>query len=239
MHTGFSGNTHPSILITTLIRRSLSATFRSGRRAGVHRPLLGDVLVIGPVDAGYPPLARVQLDLCGLTRAQHHRLAARWSGGTYTVDLPLKARPDAAALRVEVDRWEGEAAAHDARGEAVQARDCVAYAERARRWLAQLDEVPAGPTYSLAFSVHRMGGAVWVTCGGEPYSRLQEELRRHFPAHLLVVSPLAGDMQVGYLLTSDRYGLGLYQEEPSLLARGCLEILTDAIADRIAEHVKD
>ncbi|MGH2346843.1 MAG: neutral/alkaline non-lysosomal ceramidase N-terminal domain-containing protein, partial [Chloroflexota bacterium] len=165
--------------------------------------------------------------------------AARWSGGTYTVDLPLKERPAAAVRRAGIERWEGEAAAFDARGESVRARDCVAYAERARRRLEQLGEFPSGATFSLTFSVHRMGDAVWVTCGGEPYSALQVELRRRFPNRLLVVSPLSGDIQVGYLLTADRYGLGLYEEEPSIIAQGCLEILIEAIADRIAEHLRD
>jgi hypothetical protein len=121
----------------------------------------------------------------------------------------------------------------------VRARDCVAYAERARRRLQQLAEFSSGPTCPLTFTVHRMGDAVWVTCGGEPYSALQVELRRRFPARLLVVSPLSGDIEVGYLLTEDQYGLGLYEEEPSILAHGCLEILIEAIADRITEHLRD
>jgi hypothetical protein len=164
---------------------------------------------------------------------------ARFSGGTYTVDLALKDRPDPRALRAEIDRWEAEAVACDRRGEPVRARDCVAYAERARRWLAQLDDFPPGTTFPLSFSVYRMGDAVWVACGGEPYSYLQGALRRRFTDRLLLVSPLAGDIQVGYLLAADRYGVGLYEEEPSILARGCLEVLVDAIADRIAEQFQN
>ncbi|MGH2389670.1 MAG: neutral/alkaline non-lysosomal ceramidase N-terminal domain-containing protein, partial [Chloroflexota bacterium] len=49
---------------------------RHDRATGVHRPLLCDVLVIGPVDAGRSPMVRVQIDLCGLMPAQHHRLVA-------------------------------------------------------------------------------------------------------------------------------------------------------------------
>jgi hypothetical protein len=78
-----------------------------------------------------------------------------------------------------------------------------------------------------------LGDAFWITTGGEPYSVLQSELRRRFPAYPLLVTPLAGDFQVAYLLPSDRYGKGLYQEEPSILAPGCLEILLEAIAERI------
>jgi hypothetical protein len=51
----------------------------------------------------------------------------------------------------------------------------------------------------------------------------------------IVLSPLAGDMPIAYLLPADRYGRGLYQEEPSSLAPGCLELLTEAIAARIIE----
>jgi hypothetical protein len=79
-----------------------------------------------------------------------------------------------------------------------------------------------------------MGDACWITCGGEPYHVLQVELRRRFPALALVFSPLAGDMPIAYLLPADRYGKGLYQEEPSCLAPGCLEALAEAIAARVA-----
>lgn len=97
-------------------------------------------------------------------------------------------------------------------------------------------DLPPGTTYPLRFSVHRLGAAVWITCGGEPYSLLQGELRRRFPHLALVISPLDGDLQIAYLLPRDRYGCGLYQEEPSSLAPGCLERLIDAIAARVAEH---
>jgi hypothetical protein len=63
---------------------------------------------------------------------------------------------------------------------------------------------------------------------------LQRELRHRFPSLTVLVSPLDGDLQVAYLLPRDRYGLGLYQEEPSSLAPGCLEVLIEAIATRIA-----
>ena len=68
---------------------------------------------------------------------------------------------------------------------------------------------------------------------GEPYSIAQVELRRRFPAFALLFSPLSGALQVAYLLPADRYGKGLYQEEPSIMAPGCLEQLIDAIAARI------
>ena len=48
-------------------------------------------------------------------------------------------------------------------------------------------------------------------------------------------SPLSGDLPIAYLIPVDRYGKGVYQEEPSILAPGCLEGLTEAIAARIGE----
>jgi hypothetical protein len=44
-------------------------------------------------------------------------------------------------------------------------------------------------------------------------------------------------MQVAYLLPKDRYGKGLYQEEPSSLAPGCLETLTEAMAQQIEQLI--
>jgi len=161
--------------------------------------------------------------------AQRWEQAAQFSGGTYTVDLPLKPRPDAGALREELEQWLRRQHDAEARGDPMAAREAGARAERARRWLARLQDLPEGATYPLRFTVHRMGDAIWATCGGEPYSVLQVELRRRFPEKVLLISPLGGDMQVAYLLPADHYGRGLYQEEPSILGPGCLERLVEAI----------
>ena len=80
-----------------------------------------------------------------------------------------------------------------------------------------------------------MGDALWITCSAEPYSWLATELRRRCPNLTLLISPITGNNQVAYLLPRDRYGKGLYQEEPSALAPGCLEALADAITERISE----
>ena len=155
--------------------------------------------------------------------------------GVYSVDLPMKKRQDPESLRDEVARWSEAERAADAAGAAEEARSCGARAERARRWLARIANLPPGETYPYRFSVCRMGDSIWVTCGGEPYSDLQVALRRRFPRFAILVSPLAGNVQVAYLLRKDAYGKGLYQEEPSSLAPGCLEILTGAIAERIGK----
>ena len=163
------------------------------------------------------------------------RDASRFDGGRFQVDLPLKPRPSEEDLRAELADWEARQRSADQRGDAIAARDFGARAERARRWLGRIAALPPGPTYPLPFSVFRLGDAVWVTSGGEPYNVLQRELRRRFPDRTVLFSPLDGGHSVAYLLPADRYGKGLYQEEPSILAPGCLETLIDAIGARVEE----
>lgn len=164
---------------------------------------------------------------------------SRFSGGQSAVDLPLKAKPDPDALQADLAHWEERYRAADAAGDVIEASNARARAERARRWIMRLRYLPEGERYPFPFSVYRLGDALWVTCGGEPSNLLQTELRRRFPDTTILVSPLAGDMQVAYLLPRDRYGLGLYQEEPSILAPGCLELLIDAIDETIEEMIFD
>ena len=161
-----------------------------------------------------------------------------YSGGIYTVDLPFKPKPNLKELERELADWNARQKEADKQGDSVAARDYGARAERARRWIGRLDDLPNEARYPLPFSVYRMGDAIWVTCGGEPYNLLQTELRRRFPQWVIIVSPIDCGIQVAYLLPEDRYGKGIYQEEPSLLAPGCLERLLEAIAMRIEEVVK-
>jgi hypothetical protein len=162
---------------------------------------------------------------------------SRFSGGQLDVELPLKAKPDAGALQADLAQWEALSIEADAAGDLIEARNARARAERARRWLMRLRYLPEGESYPFPFSIYRLGDVLWVTCGGEPSNLLQTELRRRFPGVTILLSPLAGDMQVAYLLPKDRYGLGLYQEEPSILAPGCLELLIDAIGETIEEMI--
>ena len=160
---------------------------------------------------------------------------SRFAGQTYALELPLNPRPDAEVLQRELQTWLDQVDQADAAGDTGAARDANAQAERTRRWLARLNDIPAGETMPVRYSVHRLGDAVWITCGGEPYNIIQVELRRRFPNQTILFSPVAGELQVAYLLPKDRYGAGLYQEEPSILAPGCLETLTETIAEWIDE----
>lgn len=158
---------------------------------------------------------------------------ARFAGGCSVVDLPRKPAPRRDVLEQELATWERQEREAAGRGDTAAARDCRARAERARRWLGRLATLPAGPTYPFPFSVLRLGDAVWVTTGGEPYHVLQTELRRRFPEVVILISPLAGGGVADYLLPRACYGKGLYQEEPSSLGPGCLEQLIDALEERI------
>ncbi|MCC2670305.1 MAG: Neutral/alkaline non-lysosomal ceramidase, partial [Armatimonadetes bacterium] len=162
--------------------------------------------------------------------------AAAFSYGAYEVELPLKVLPTPEALHAEIARCEARQQEADAIGDAASARDHGALAERARRWLGRVENL-RGTHYPVPFSVLRLGDALWITCAGEPYSALQVALRRRFPALTVLVSPLAGAMEIAYLLPREAYGKGLYQEEPSILAAGCLEALSEAICRRVSEQL--
>ncbi len=160
----------------------------------------------------------------------HLQRAAHFVGGAYTVELPQRTLPDPVALEAEMEEWGTKQQEADAAGDVVGARDYGARLERARRWRMRVRHLEDRATAPFHYSVYRLGDAFWVTTGGEPYSTIQTELRRRFPNHPIIFSPLASDFQMAYLLPADRYGKGLYQEEPSILAQGCLEQLIDAVA---------
>lgn len=210
---------------------------RNGRQVGYAAlsalesmdPPLTDFEYIGPVVSGATLGAWTPVPISAERLAETTLL----TGGTYHVDLAVRTRPDRAQLEQDLAEWNARAAAANVQGDIETERDSRAYAERARRWLARLDDLPPADTFLMQYSVYRLGDAIWVTCGGEPYSLLQTELRSRFPNQPLLVSPVSGDLQVAYLLPKDRYGKGLYQEEPSILAQGCLEGLIDAIDERI------
>ena len=194
-------------------------------------PLATDFEYQGPVVSGATLGAWAHVPLTG----ERMKQSSRFAGGTYKVDIPLKPKPDRAKLQAELKDWESRQKAADAKGDKAEARNYGAYAERARRWLTRIDDLPSGTTYPFNFSAYRMGDAFWVTSGGEPYNLIQVELRRRFPNFTIMFSPLAGNMDVAYLLPKDRYGKGLYQEEPSSLGPGCLEKLIEAISAKIEE----
>ena len=167
--------------------------------------------------------------------AKRQKESAQLGGSTFSIDLMLKPKPSKTQLESDLAMWLQRQRDADLIDDKIAARNAGAQAERARRWLTRIANLPDGSTFPLRFAVFKLGDAVWITCAGEPYSQIQGELRSRFPNATIVFSPLAFDLQVAYLLPNDRYGAGLYQEEPSILAAGCLERFTDAIAGRVTE----
>ncbi|MCB0062384.1 MAG: neutral/alkaline non-lysosomal ceramidase N-terminal domain-containing protein, partial [Caldilineaceae bacterium] len=161
--------------------------------------------------------------------------AAIFAGGEYVVELPQRKLPDPVALEAEMEEWGTKQHEADQAGDVIAARDYGARLERARRWRGRVQHLEDRPTAPFHYTVYRLGDAFWVTTGGEPYSLIQTELRKRFPNNPILFSPLASDFQMAYLLPADRYGKGLYQEEPSILAQGCLEELIEAVAGKIMD----
>jgi len=90
-----------------------------------------------------------------------------------------------------------------------------------------------GPTHRMPLWTWRLGEALLVALPNEAYSGFQVELRQHFAGTpVLVVTTTNGG--VGYLCPRETYGSGLYQEQQSPYAPGCLEDAIDAAADALA-----
>ena len=167
--------------------------------------------------------------------ATHAAAAAHFSGKSYTIEIPQRPRPSIAEVEASLQSFLDQQAAADRAGETIAARDFGARAERARRTLGRLHNLPPGDSYAYTYTVRRFGDAIWVGIGGEPYNAIQTDLRAAFPETPIIVSVLAGELAITYMLKADRYGKGLYQEEPSVLAPGCLEQVTAAVIGSIRE----
>jgi len=157
-----------------------------------------------------------------------------------TIDLPYRAdRLKAEQLQKERETWlERERSARES-GDDQAAADARAMVERMTRRLARIELLPEGDTYPFPVRLWKLGDAVWVAIDGEPYNLLQRELRKRFPRTPIIVGTLANGSSVWYLPDRSSFGKGLYQEDASLLAEGSLETLIEALADDIAQLLKD
>jgi hypothetical protein len=126
-------------------------------------------------------------------------------------------------------RWREEQRVAQAAGEEGRAAQCRAMVERADRQLVRLEGL-AGDKFDYPVTLCRVGRAVWVAVEGEPYQRLQTELRHRFPHLAVVVCVLANGSRCSYLPPRGVYGTGIYQETIAVLAPGSLERLIEAIA---------
>jgi hypothetical protein len=114
-----------------------------------------------------------------------------------------------------------------------EAQRCRALAERMRRLLERIRPLPADNCYHFPLQLWQLGDAFWAAVEGEPYYALFDALNQRFPEHPLVIMPLANGARSSYLPERADYEKPLYQVEVALLAPGCLEAVTDALAAQI------
>ena len=165
--------------------------------------------------------------------------AARLRYRHWQIKVPYrKGLPKAETVRRELADFLSEEKAARAAGNEQDARRARAMAERRRRLLGRIDQLPAGPNYPVNLWAWQMGDALWLAVESEPYHFLQAELNRRFPDTPLIIATIANGSPGCYFPEKDDYGKPLYQAEIALLAPGCLEAITDAFSKQIAEWIK-
>ena len=102
--------------------------------------------------------------------------------------------------------------------------------ERETRYLSRIRHLPQGSHFPLQTRIVRMGDLVWIPLDGEHYNVLQRQLRERFPGRSLLIGTIANGSNIWYLPDQASYGLGLYQEEVSVVERGSLEQLIQSLA---------
>ena len=153
--------------------------------------------------------------------------------------LPYRpGQPKTEEVETELKQFQAEEDAARTAGNTERAADCRAMAERKRRLLHRLSQLPRGDAFPLQVVLWRIGDAFWLGVQGESYSLLQTELRQRFPGTPIIVASIAADWGASYLPPAKIYGTGIYQESIAVVAAGSLEQLIESIATRITEAVK-
>jgi len=106
--------------------------------------------------------------------------------------------------------------------------------ERLRRKRDIRRGVGNGSTYNLPIYVWRIGDAVLVGSCCEPYSILQQELRRRFPEHTILCMNLING-SIGYLPPEDLYDTEIYPVWQTPFDRSSLETTIEAMTSAITE----
>jgi hypothetical protein len=110
--------------------------------------------------------------------------------------------------------------------------------ERLRRKLNIRLGVGDGPSFKLPIYTWRIGDAVLVGCCCEPYSTLQQELRRRFPdATILCMNLINGS--IGYLPPADFYDADVYAVWQTPFDRGSFERVLETMTHGIRGVLND
>lgn len=100
--------------------------------------------------------------------------------------------------------------------------------ERWRRRLQVRQTVGDGNDAALPIWTWRIGDCLMAGSACEPYSWLQQELRRRFPDQAVAVLSLVNGT-IGYLPQSDLFDFALYQVRQTPFERGCLESVANLV----------
>jgi hypothetical protein len=147
--------------------------------------------------------------------------------GELQVSEQLGARLDHAELRRKEDIGVVESLS-GATPESVQEQ------EKALRRRFLSEALGEDPVYAMPVWTWRLGGALLVAVGNEPYSVFQVELRRRLAETPVLVLGVT-NRTLGYLSPQETYGTGLYQEQQSPFAPGCLEQVMEVASIALEE----
>jgi hypothetical protein len=184
-----------------------------------------------------PVLSGATLGTWGYRPLAAEELCAKYRWLSASFDVPLAYRPDLPnrdECEAQRAHWLREEEAALERGDAAQARDCRAQAERMTRALGRLRALPPGESVPVNVSVWRLGDAFWVFLAGEYYHALQRALRERFPRHPIVVATVTDGWRPGYVPTAETFGKGIYQESIAAVAPGSLERMIDVLTEKLA-----
>jgi hypothetical protein len=81
--------------------------------------------------------------------------------------------------------------------------------------------------------IWQWGEAIFVAQPGEAYSYIQTELRKRNPGRIIFVVNLTNAPGLFYLPIRSAYNAPAYQAWQTLLAPGCIEIVTDYVDNEI------
>ncbi len=159
---------------------------------------------------------------------------AIWEEITETLPLPYRADlPTRAQTESLLTQYSAEEAKAQGGGNAIAVRDAHALAERQRRMLHRLAQLPTGENYPFALRILRLGDAIWIATEGEHYSYLQMNLRARFPGRTILITTLTGGWGPSYVPARATYGKGIYQESIAVVEPGSLERITEELARRV------
>ena len=153
---------------------------------------------------------------------------AGWHADRQEIPLPIRAgTPTVEQVQGELAEWEAK-----------DTPDARAMAERKRRLLHRLDQLPPGEMFPIESVVLKIGGAVWVLLQGEFYSTLQTTLRERFPGTPILVATIASHWGASYLPPRELYGTGIYQESIAIVEAGGLETVIEVTSEKIESMLK-